>query len=68
MVKKLLMSLFTVFAALVIMFFIIQSMPGDPVDLMATTIQKQQNLQYDIAYIRAKAISFQFIKRHLLTP
>lgn len=41
MVKKLLMSLFTVFAALVIMFFIIQSMPGDPVDLMATTIQKQ---------------------------
>lgn len=56
MVKKLLMSLFTVFAALVIMFFIIQSMPGDPVDLMATTIQKQQNLQYDIAYIRAKAI------------
>lgn len=56
MVKKLLLSLFTIFVALTAMFFIIQAMPGDPVDLMATDIVKRENVQYQIAYDRAKAI------------
>ncbi len=56
MAKKLLISLFTIFIALVVMFLIIQSMPGDPVDIMATDIMKRENVQYQIAYDRAKAI------------
>lgn len=56
MVKKLCLSLFTIFIALTAMFFIIQAMPGDPVDLMATDIVKRENVQYQIAYDRAKAI------------
>lgn len=56
MAKKILMSLFTIFVALIAMFLIIQAMPGDPVDIMATDIVKRENVQYQIAYDRAKAI------------
>lgn len=56
MVKKFLMALLTIFVAMVVMFAVIQCMPGDPVDIMATDIMKRQNVQYDIAYERAKAI------------
>lgn len=56
MIKKLLISLLTIFIALIAMFLIIQSMPGDPVDIMATDIMKRENVQYQIAYERAKAI------------
>lgn len=56
MAKKVLMSVFTIFVALIVMFLIIQNMPGDPVDIMATDIMKRENVQYQIAYDRAKAI------------
>lgn len=56
MVKKLCLSLFTIYVALTAMFFIIQAMPGDPVDMMAVDIVKRENIQYQIAYDRAKAI------------
>lgn len=56
MIKKLCLSLFTIYVALTAMFFIIQAMPGDPVDMMAVDIVKRENIQYQIAYDRAKAI------------
>lgn len=56
MIKKLLISLLTIFIAVVVMFLVIQSMPGDPVDIMANDIVKKENIQYSIAYERAKAI------------
>ena len=56
MTKKFLMALLTIFVAMIVMFVVIQSMPGDPVDIMATDIMKRQNVQYEIAYERAKSI------------
>lgn len=56
MLKKVLIALLTIFIAIIVMFFVIQHMPGNPVDIMATDIMKKENIQYDIAYERAKAI------------
>lgn len=56
MLKKVMIAIVTILIALVVMFLVIQSMPGDPVDIMATDIMKRENVQYDIAYERAKAI------------
>jgi peptide/nickel transport system permease protein len=56
MLKKVGISVLTVLIALVVMFLVIQFMPGDPVDIMASDIMKKENIQYDIAYERAKAI------------
>lgn len=38
------------------MFVIIQSMPGNPVDIMATDIVKNESIEYALAYERAKTI------------
>lgn len=56
MTKKLAMALFTIFVAVIVMFVVIQNMPGNPVDIMAADIVKRENVQYEIAYDRAKAI------------
>lgn len=56
MVKKFLMAILTILVAMALMFIVIQCMPGDPVDIMATDIMKNQSVQYEIAYERAKAI------------
>ncbi len=56
MLKKVMIAILTIFISLIVMFIVIQFMPGDPVDIMATDIVKRENVQYDIAYERAKAI------------
>ena len=38
--KKILMAIFTILISLVIVFGVIQSMPGDPVDILAQEIVK----------------------------
>lgn len=53
--KKVLMSVVTVLISLVVVFGVIQSMPGDPVDILAQEIVKSENLPYDLAYSRAIA-------------
>lgn len=53
--KKILMAIFTILISLVIVFGVIQSMPGDPVDILAQEIVKSENLPYDLAYARAIA-------------
>lgn len=52
--KKILISLLTILVSIVVMFVVIQSMPGNPVDIMASDIMKTEGVQYDIAYERAK--------------
>lgn len=56
MLKKFFVAILTIVIALIVMFMVIQFMPGDPVNIMATDIMKRENVQYDIAYERAKAI------------
>lgn len=56
MLKKLLQSILTILIAMIIMFFIIEFMPGDPVDMLAVKIQKEQAVEYTRAYERAKAM------------
>ncbi|MBE5968354.1 MAG: ABC transporter permease [Lachnospiraceae bacterium] len=56
MLKKIMTALFTILVALIVMFLVIQNMPGNPVDIMATDIMKKESIQYEIAYERAKAI------------
>lgn len=53
--KKILMSLLTIVISMIIVFVVIQSMPGDPVDILAQEIVKSENLSYDLAYSRAIA-------------
>ncbi len=55
MIKKLAMSLFTMFISLILVFLIIQAMPGDPVDILAQEIVRAEALPYDVAYQRAIA-------------
>ncbi len=52
--KKILISIFTILTAMVVMFIVIQNMPGNPVDIMATELARTENLTYDMAYERAK--------------
>lgn len=54
--KKLLIAILTILIAMVVMFTVIQSMPGNPVEIMASDIMKKENVQYNVAYERAKAI------------
>ncbi|HCL02554.1 MAG TPA: ABC transporter permease [Lachnoclostridium phytofermentans] len=56
MLKKVMIAILTILISLVVMFLVIQNMPGDPVDIMATEIMKKESVQYEIAYQRAKAI------------
>ena len=49
------MSLVTIFFAIVAMFLVIQSMPGDPVQTLAAEISRTENLEMDLAYAKAKA-------------
>jgi len=51
MLKKVMIAILTILISLVVMFLVIQNMPGDPVDIM-----KKESVQYEIAYQRAKAI------------
>ena len=55
LLKKLGFALLTIFAAITIMFFMVQCMPGDPVEMMASQIQSEEKVAYEIAYERAKA-------------
>ncbi len=51
--KKLLLSLVTVFCAMLLMFLAIQYMPGSPIDSLANEFVRTQNLEWSIAYQRA---------------
>ena len=53
--SKLISSLITIFAAIVVSFFLVRSMPGDFIHLRATEIQMQQSLTYEAAYKIAKS-------------
>ncbi|OOB79483.1 MAG: peptide ABC transporter permease [Epulopiscium sp. Nuni2H_MBin001] len=53
--KRLGMALFTMVVSLIIVFIVIQSMPGDPVDILAQEIVRAEALPYDVAYQRAIA-------------
>lgn len=55
-VKKFLIAVLTVFVSIVIMFLVIQNIPGNPVEMLANDIIQKQNVQYDVAYARAKSI------------
>lgn len=53
--KKLLMTLVTVFFAMIVMFLVIQNMPGNPVETLAAEISRTENLEIGLA--TQKAIS-----------
>jgi peptide/nickel transport system permease protein len=55
-VKKLLMTLVTVFFAMVVMFLVIQNMPGDPVETLAAEISRTENLEITLATQKAISI------------
>ena len=54
--KKFIIAILTVFVSMVIMFLVIQNIPGNPVEMAANNIMQQQNVQYDVAYARAKSL------------
>ncbi|ONI38631.1 peptide ABC transporter permease [Candidatus Epulonipiscium fishelsonii] len=54
MVKKLGMCVATMFVSLLLTFFVIEIMPGDPVDTLAQEYVRTQNLIYEVAYQKAK--------------
>lgn len=54
--KKIGIALLTIVIAAIVMFIVIQNLPGDPVDMLAADLARSENIQYDIAYDRAKAI------------
>lgn len=56
MLKKIGYALMTIFISLTIMFFVVQLMPGNPVETYAMNIVQTENIQYEIAYERAKAV------------
>ncbi|OON97970.1 MAG: peptide ABC transporter permease [Epulopiscium sp. Nele67-Bin005] len=51
--QKLIISLITIFISMFIVFFVIYYMPGDPVEILAQEIIRQENLPYYVAYQRA---------------
>jgi peptide/nickel transport system permease protein len=51
--KKLLISLVTVLFAMVVMFVVIQNMPGNPVDTLAAEISRTENLEMNQAHQKA---------------
>ncbi|MFC1745478.1 ABC transporter permease [Candidatus Riflebacteria bacterium] len=52
--KKLGTSLLTVFIAMLFTFFLVRSMPGDPIHTRAEEIVREQNIPYEMAYNIAK--------------
>lgn len=56
LVKKIAIALLTVLLSMIAMFVVIQGMPGNPVELLATDIVRKENVEYTIAYDRAKAM------------
>lgn len=48
------MALVTIFIAMIAMFLVIQYMPGDPVETLANDIARAENIDYTIAYQKAK--------------
>lgn len=52
--KKILISVLTILTAMLVMFIVIQNMPGNPVDILATELVRTEKLTYDMAYERAK--------------
>ena len=52
--KKLVTSLITMLVSLLLIFFVIQAMPGDPVDTLAQEYIRTSQLPYDQAYNKAK--------------
>ncbi len=53
--KKAMMTILTVLISIVVVFVVIEFMPGDPVDILAGDIVRTENLPYDQAYQRAIA-------------
>ncbi|WP_305768752.1 ABC transporter permease [Candidatus Epulonipiscium viviparus] len=53
--KKIGLALFTMMISLIIVFIVIQFMPGDPVDILAQEMVRTEALPYDLAYERAIA-------------
>lgn len=54
--KKLLMSLVTVLFSMVVMFLVIQNMPGNPVETLAADISRTQNIDINLATQKAISI------------
>ena len=52
--KKLLTCLLTMVTSLLLVFFVVQMMPGDPVNTLAQEYMTQSKMQYDQAYDKAK--------------
>lgn len=52
--KKILTFFLTLMVSLLLIFFVIQFMPGDPVETLAQDYMKTNQLPYDIAYNKAK--------------
>ncbi|MCL2007346.1 MAG: ABC transporter permease [Treponema sp.] len=53
--RKILVALLTILFSMTIMFIVIQSMPGNPVETLAHEMSRNENLSFEIAYERAKA-------------
>jgi peptide/nickel transport system permease protein len=54
--RKLLLSLVTVLFAMVVMFVVIQNMPGNPVETLAAEIARSENLELSLATQKAISI------------
>lgn len=54
--KKLVMSVVTLLLSMIVMFLVVQGMPGNPVEQMALDISRTQNVDMAIAYQRAISI------------
>lgn len=52
--KKILISILTILTAMIVMFIVIQNMPGNPIDIVATELSRTEGLTYEMAYERAK--------------
>ena len=52
--KKLLTCLLTMVTSLLLVFFVVQMIPGDPVNTLEQEYMTQSKMQYDQAYDKAK--------------
>ncbi|MDS0524809.1 ABC transporter permease [Clostridium sp. SHJSY1] len=52
--KKLLTCIFTMLTSLLLVFFVIQAMPGNPVETLTQEYMRTSGMQYDQAYPKAK--------------
>lgn len=53
--KKIITAILTLLISLVLVFFVVRAMPGNPVDTLTQQYMTGNQLPYDIAYERAKA-------------